>query len=194
MSGWDARVETLDSGRVRRVWPRRDGEPLAYADVLRAWRGDPSFRVFFDELLGAAPFDAYLWETPPLRRETAERPFEFVQVDCPPLARTPPDPGAFAEHFTRAEAVATFPNLGGDATLIAPAPSRTPEPWGHLAAFQRTANPAQKHALWHAVGTAAEEQLGDPPRWISTSGLGIAWLHVRVETTPKYYTFVAYRN
>jgi len=30
--------------------------------------------------------------------------------------------------------------------------------------------------------------------WVSTSGLGVAWLHVRVDSKPKYYSHEAYRE
>ncbi len=29
---------------------------------------------------------------------------------------------------------------------------------------------------------------------VSTNGLGVAWLHVRLDTRPKYYTFQPYRT
>jgi len=42
------------------------------------------------------------------------------------------------------------------------------------------------------------EVLADAPFeayfWLSTSGLGIAWLHVRLDERPKYYTHAPYRS
>lgn len=32
------------------------------------------------------------------------------------------------------------------------------------------------------------------PRWLSTSGLGVSYLHVRIDSRPKYYSFDEYRN
>jgi len=32
------------------------------------------------------------------------------------------------------------------------------------------------------------------PRWLSTSGLGVSYLHVRIDKRPKYYSFDEYRN
>ena len=33
---------------------------------------------------------------------------------------------------------------------------------------------------------------GGSPRWLSTSGLGISYLHVRIDKRPKYYSHQEY--
>ena len=30
--------------------------------------------------------------------------------------------------------------------------------------------------------------------WVSTSGLGVYWLHVRLDSYPKYYQHAPYKN
>jgi hypothetical protein len=80
-----------------------------------------SFRAFFAALLADTPFGAHFWETPPVTQATAACAFEFVLVDSPALTALAPEPGVFASHFSPFEAVATFPNFGGDAWLVAPA-------------------------------------------------------------------------
>jgi len=194
----DARIDTLDEGRVRRVRIERDGEPLPYAEVLDLWRREEdSFRTLFTTLLADAPYRAYLWETPPITRSTAARGFEFVLVESPALAGSVPDPEAFAGPFeaagTGAE-VAAFPNLSGDAILVAPCPRSPDDVYPHLAAFSRTTPAARQRAFWRAVGAAVSERLSDRPLWLSTNGLGVAWLHVRLDSRPKYYAFEAYRR
>ena len=204
---WNARIDTLEAGRIRRVTIERDGKPAPYAEVLELWRGDDSFRALFIALLADAPYHAYLWETPPITRATATRAFEFVMLNSPALAGPIPDPEAFARHFEAARAgaaraggdiagadVAAFANLGGDAFLVAPSPRTPDDSWPHLAAFARTAPAAQQRAFWRAVGTTVADRLSDHPLWLSTNGLGVAWLHVRLDTRPKYYAFAPYRR
>jgi len=53
---------------------------------------------------------------------------------------------------------------------------------------------AQQHALIAAVGGALSALVGSSPIWVSTSGLGVHWLHVRLDARPKYYTFAPYRE
>jgi hypothetical protein len=194
---WDARIDTLDGGRVRRIRIEHDGKAVPYAEVLELWQGDDSFRALFTTLLADAPYRAYLWETPPITRSTVTRGFEFVLVESPTLAGMTPDPEAFAGPFEAAGTgadVAAFANLGGDALLVAPCPQTPDDTYPHLAAFVRTAPMAQRQAFWRAVGAAVSDRLSDCPLWLSTNGLGVAWLHVRLDSRPKYYVFEAYRR
>jgi hypothetical protein len=190
---WATRVGVLSDGRVRRVAVLRDGAAISYAEVVEQWRTSRSFRAFFGALLANSPYEAYYWETPPVTQATAARSFEFVLVDSPELAALAPEPGAFAGHFTPSQAVATFANLGGDALLVAPAPQGPLAAYAHLAVFARQAPTSQQHALWQAVGAAVARRLSSAPLWLSTSGLGIAWLHVRLDERPKYYAYEPYR-
>ena len=194
---WDARIDTLDGGRVLRAGIKRDGKPVSYAEVLELWQSDDSFRAFFNALLADAPYRAYLWETPPITRATGTRDFECVLVDSPALAGMTPDPEAFAGHFEAAGAganVAAFTNLGGDGFLVAPTPRAPLAAYPHLAAFVREAPVAQQQAFWHAVGGHLSDRLSERPLWLSTNGLGVAWLHVRLDSRPKYYAFAPYRR
>jgi hypothetical protein len=36
-------------------------------------------------------------------------------------------------------------------------------------------------------------QLGTAPVWVSTAGMGVSWLHVRLDNRPKYYGYKPYR-
>jgi hypothetical protein len=122
------------------------------------------------------------------------RPFEFVVLDSPDLAR-PADATAFADQFPNAkDGVAVFANLGGDATMIVPCPIAEPAAYGHLAAFVRLAPETQRDALWRTVGEVLAQRLGPKPLWLSTAGAGAAWLHVRLDARPKYYGHAPYRQ
>jgi hypothetical protein len=78
--------------------------------------------------------------------------------------------------------------------LVAPAPLGPPGAYAHLATFARGAPPEQQQALWQTVGAAVARRLSPAPLWLSTSGLGVAWLHVRLDKQPKYYTYPPYRS
>jgi len=146
-------------------------------------------------MLADAPYRAYLWETPPITMHSSGRAFEFVLVDSPQLARSVPDPDTFASHFEATGlggGVAAFPNLGGDAFLVAPTPHAPFKAYTHLAAFMRAAPAEQRHKFWQTVGSNFTDRLGARPLWLSTNGLGVAWLHARLDTRPKYYTFQPY--
>jgi hypothetical protein len=194
---WEAAVEILHGNRVHRFRILERGKRLSYLDVIRLWREDMAFRAFFNSLLAEVPYMAYFWETPAVTAASAEQAFEFVLVDSGGLANVKPEPDAFRQYFDSAsddEEVVAFTNLGGDACLIAPCP-RAPLPvYAHLAAFVRQAPEHQRHALWQCIGETLARRLDARPVWLSTAGLGVYWLHARLDSRPKYYSFQAYRQ
>ena len=193
---WSSQVEYESAGRVMKVRIEAPSSPVSFAEVVQLWQTDADFRTFFSELLAAAPYTAFRWETPPITAANVTRPFEFALLDSPGLAREP-EPEAFAAHFEvrdPTETVVTFRNLGGDATLVVPCPIGAKSAYGQLAAFMREGPDAERHELWRRVGEAVQQRLGPKPLWLSTAGAGVAWLHVRLDDRPKYYGYRAYRK
>lgn len=177
----------------------RDGAPPSQAEVLRLWREDAAFTDAFAAALAAAPFEAFLWETPPFARSTSAHAFEWVLLPSATLAGFRADDLPFAEHVRGERGIRTFANLSGDATLVVPcAPGTDPRPpsHAHLAAFVRGAPPEHVRSLWTEVAHAAGTRLAasSAPFWVSTSGLGVFWVHVRIDERPKYYAHAAYRG
>jgi hypothetical protein len=192
---WIPRSEQLANGHVIKVAIDLDSSTVSYADVLHRWQTNADFRSLFIGLLADSPFSAFRWETPPITSATANRPFEFVLLNSPGLARKP-ESDAFAEHFSGASktGVVEFPNLGNDAIMVVPYPSGPLSAYGHLGAFVREAPDPQIHALWALVGAAMQRRLGTKPVWLSTAGAGVPWLHVRLDDRPKYYGYAPYRD
>ncbi len=191
-------IQHLPGGRVIHYALSEGGRPLGMGELLRRWQDDPDCRACFTARLAGAPFEVFRWETPPLIAATLDRPAEFVLVDAPEID-LPPDSSPFTEHF-RDTPVVAFDNLGGDGLMIAPCPQdphrpRVPEAaYAHFAAFLRRGPEAQVDALWQAVGAAVLDRVGPSPLWLSTAGGGVAWLHVRLDSWPKYYAYAPYRT
>lgn len=175
----------------------REGDAsLAIVDVFVKLRDDPAFGNFFNQLLADSPFSAFRWETPAVTTSLFGRPFEFVLLDYPALDR-PADSSAFSEHFdnlAQARGVASFPNLRGDASMIVPCPVGEASCYGHLAAFVRGAPDEQRATLWHLVGQTMLDKVGQQPIWLNTAGMGVPWLHVRLDSQPKYYGHRPYKD
>jgi hypothetical protein len=165
-----------------------------FEGVWRAWQSDEAFRDFWIASLRGNPFDAYCWECPPVSQQNRSRHFECVFVSSPSLARTAPEPEVFEEHFRAGQCVVKFGNLGGDALLVVPCPTGPDDEYAHLAGFTRSAPAKQQHAFWQAVGDEMAARLNAAPTWLSTAGHGVAWLHVRLDSTPKYYRHAEYRR
>ncbi len=143
------------------------------------------------EFISRSASRALFWETPPTTSSTRDRPFACILQDAPALAGLRPDPSPFRRELRGP--VSAFWNLGRDAVLVAPEP---PGAYAHLAAFCRNAPPRLQRALWARVGVEllAWWDRCDDPVWVSTSGLGVSWLHVRLDACPKYYTHGPYRD
>ncbi len=172
-----------------------EGAQLSFGEVVALWR-EPPFQGFFVGVLADVPFEAFFWETPPLTTKSLGDPFEAALIRAPQLRGARADPRPFAENMSSvrgAEGIVSFPNLGKDAQLVVPCPRAAPEVYAHLAAFVRGAPEVQRCGLWSHVAAAVEARLGQAPLWLSTAGLGVAWLHVRVDRRPKYYRYGPYR-
>ena len=169
------------------------GERLTYKALFGLLRDNPDFAGWYTDLLARASFTSFFWEHPPLTVSSFECAAEFVIIDAPMLADLPPNANPFRAYFAGEDIVA-FQSLGGDATLIAPSPGDSSSGYAHLATFLRKAPNSQVNALWQRVGQAVSRSLSDEPIWLSTSGLGVAWLHIRLDSTPKYYQHQPYKT
>jgi hypothetical protein len=156
-----------------------------WPEVTEALCNDAAFRTSFVERLRAVRYDAWFWECIRVSGGT----FECVVIDAPELAGRQADPSAFAEHL-RAP-INTFESLGGDAILIAPSATGS---YPHLAAFLRTAPRSQIDMFFEAIGHGIASWPGPKPPWVSTAGMGVPWLHARLDTRPKYFRHAAYRS
>lgn len=186
-SSLNAVLEPVDA-RTLRAALVAGGAPLSWRKVIAGWKADHEIQASSTTMIAGAPFEALFFETPPVTAVGLDEPFECVLIDAPALSRARPEPTAFAEHFVdlpEHEHAAVFWNLGHDALLVAPRPGG--DDHAHFAAFLRGASDAERSALWRAVAAALERRLGRAPVWLSTSGLGVFWPHVRVDERPKYY-------
>ena len=118
-------------------------------------------------------------------------------VESPHLTRVNTDPAPFREKFvslSQGKEVITFENLGRDAELIVPCPVAAENVYAHLSSFVRRASESQKHNLFTTLAGALRNSINDRPTWVSTSGLGVYWLHIRLDSSPKYYSYQGYRR
>lgn len=149
----------------------------------------------------SSPYKAFFFETKGTKASNRkEKQFEFVLVDAPRLysftiARSPAA-GAFSEHFNDlagSSSSASFPNLGRTSVLVSPKPqpSNPKKIYTDLASFIRNAPQNEIISLWKLALQEYRAWLNEKTEsvWLSTSGLGVAWLHIRLDRRPKYYTF-----
>jgi hypothetical protein len=195
---WQSSWAEIPGRSAKRLTLSSNGRAITFAEVVDCWVNDEMFRAFFLAELRLTPFVGFFWELPPLQRDTLERPYEHVAIEGNLLERISPDPAPFMNVLqagTASDLVVSFPNIGGDAILVVPKPQVGSMGYGHLGAFLRAAPEKQQHALLKELGRAAGGCLQQPGGclWISTAGLGVPWLHVRLDSRPKYYKHQPYR-
>ena len=131
----------------------------------------------------------FFWNTSPLT-ENGESQFseKFKEsLELPNIqSRT-----AFKDKLIKAEKngkqhATSFPNLSGDTVLVIPMPKG--KCYATLKDFVDNAPKKQQQELWKLVAKEAKKQAKKFGKvWISTHGLGVPYLHVRISSQPKYY-------
>lgn len=190
-------AELLHNGNATRYRVLSNGVAMSYGDALDLLRNDHEFRSCLAKQLSQSNYSAFRWETPCIQTRTLSRDFEFVLLDYPSFTKRNTDAETYKSYFAATHdenGIVSFANLSGDATLIVPSPRTSEDAYGHFASFLRKAPLLQIDALWQKIADVVLGMVSDRPLWLSTAGGGVAWLHVRLDTTPKYYGFAPYRN
>lgn len=167
---------------------------LSNRDFLKLLRDSKAFRKFYNGHLAASGFDAFFWENKPLTNQTLKNDYECNIINSNFLAAQSPDSKTFQQYFDKLKHVVTFPNLGNDAELIVPCPEDKYSTYTHIGNFVRYANHDQVDEFWRITANETLQSIGSKPKWLSTSGLGIFWLHIRIDTIPKYYQSAEYKE
>ena len=173
-----------------------DEEPMTFLQVFNAWQKNKDFVLWYNQLIaGNGLFEAIYWEHPPICNLNINNVYEMTFSDARSLRNVYADRDAFAEHFKADKTVVDFDNLRGDAHLVVPCPNSLVKDYTHLCAFTSRATEIEVISFWKRVGECCcNYMMGDEKRWLSTAGNGVYWLHVRLDTRPKYYKSRKYRT
>ena len=166
---------------------------LSFSEWIDRMMNSEDLILKFNQCLADSEFEAFFWEVKPVKMDSMDQDFEFVLVDSKSLVHIRPDDSSFKQFFTSKESVVNFPNLRGDAELVVPVPISNKTQYAHIANFVRTAGQDEILAFWRRVVSTYSSKIGDKLKWLSTSGLGVYWLHVRIDSRPKYYQHKAYK-
>lgn len=193
---WVADVTRLDADNVMVSFN------ISNERVLDLWANPSSgFSAFFNNVLsqnGGAVF--FLQCAPMARASLCDDLFRFVLTKAPArLAARVASSDRYAGHFSASPSsdIVAFPNLDNTALLISPR-KRDDMSSNHylmLANFVRGAPQQQHAALWQCVAQQVRRahRNGWGVVWVNTHGADVPWLHVRVDKTPKYYSYQQFK-
>jgi hypothetical protein len=205
-------VQILDSNSTHfRARLYSNGKILTWREFITGLQDSASRYVWNHLLATSIPFEAFLWETPPLSCYTVDNEFEMTCIkaepkEYKPLHRdtfeavvktrdSPPTAVAFLAQRPdgtpgTAQTLLISPgDVGGRAGLKTYVSACT-----HLGRFVREASPEQHDAFWRVVGEhLAERAESNKPTWVSTEGRGVHWLHFRLAYRPFHFETESYR-
>jgi hypothetical protein len=180
--------------------------PVTFSQFFEALTNPESgiHRPFF-QILKEFPSEAYFWEAAPVTPDSYYvSQYEFIILSSRELAGITADISSFESYINDAkskqEVVANFWNIGRNAMLVAPCPLNVDAnsyfQYSHLANFMKNGSYDHLLVFWHRVAVEFQKLMKSrhwEKVWISTSGLGVSWLHVRLDQYPKYYNYIPYK-
>lgn len=129
----------------------------------------------------------FLWNTSVLKNGgNVEFKQRFRTEDTLPQFQDTTD---FQEYIkqSRNKYAVSFPNLNKDTMLVIPIPVRGKN-YATLRDFIDNAPETHQQEFWKHVAEVAKAFMKEHGKvWISTHGLAVPYLHVRISTRPKYY-------
>lgn len=161
---------------------------------------------------------AIFWECVPITKyEFDKKGFEFVVLPAYELNKRIVDIQPFNEYFTnnykQESTIIAIDNIDKSSRLVIPCPNskiieqiNTKElnmndlqHMTHLNIFLKYSQENIKYDLWKKVSEEMliriNNQSDDYKKiWLSTSGLGVSWLHIRLDSYPKYYNYQEYKS
>lgn len=181
--------EDGDEQTVRFDW---NGETLSFREVFQLWQTSAAFADFYVSLMRSCEYEGYVWELPEVSDATIDQPFEYTITEAGPFFPAA-DVAPFALHLAQADGadVIGFENLSRDAHLIVPVATGGSD-FRDMKRFLANADAAQIVHLWQCAGREMLARLAPDPVWLSVNGAGVAWLHLRLDSWPKYYFHTPY--
>lgn len=156
---------------------------MLWSDKIKNWENGTDLVDYPENVQ-----NAFIWETSPITKEMNTEYREII-LEHESLDKQIQDYQPFLEHIEDSDNkyVIHFTNLNGTCKLIVPMP-RKGKSYANLKFFIDSASLNQKIKFWKKVAKQIRKMLKIHDKvWVSTHGLGVSYLHVRIDTIPKYY-------
>ena len=124
---------------------------------------------------------------PEVSKKTLNKPFYFNLIKT--TFNKPTDSETFKKYFKEGKEVVCFPSYDPGTRLIVPCPTSNKTDYNNIATFVKTASNDQLDAVWKEYSKEITKLLkkSNKKYWINTHGKGVAWLHLRIDDSPKHY-------
>ncbi len=192
---WTSKVVLTEQDKYVRLNILEDDKPLSFRQVFNYWKESKEFVDFYVSLINSFKYLAFYWEQPGLTSNYLDYKYEFILKPSPRLDKRNVNEKAFSKYLDLEDDVVIFDNLGKNAKLVVPTKKQDAETYKHISRFLRSAPINQVHDLFKKIGQIIFTEISDKDMiWLNTAGLGVIWLHVRLDTVPKYYKTKPYKE
>lgn len=168
--------------------------------IKKNYSNDKFIGSFINLLTTLNTFDSYYIEfSPTIFNSLDHVTFQFVLTKTGGFSSTPDIHTFGIEKLnTNTDDIIWFPNPSNTALLVVPCYNQSfpMDDYIHIGKFMKSSNIKQKQNLVIKIFELYFEMLEQNQTkklWLSTHGKGVAWLHVRIDTIPRYITHINYK-
>lgn len=170
-----------------------DKHRITFDEAMDLFYNSKNFRNKFITKLRNVKFQGYFLEMAP-----SDKLFEFTLINVPVFSNIKANSTPFKDKLKNCLSdtdVISFMNFSMKSKLIVPcSKTKNKEVYTHIANFIRYAPINQIHSLLKEIPVQVNSfRKRNDPIWVSTHGLGVYWLHVRLDSLPKYYKTQKYK-
>ena len=182
----------LNNSNIIKIKIYKDSIMVTWDQILYLWKNSNKFIKFFIDLIKSTQFDNFFWECPPINLKNIQyQNFECYIINSNNNFGKASD-NSFKSYFNEnpSKKIISFYNPSRSCLLIVPCPLEEIEKncYLNISTFIKHAPKPQIYILWKQISTLLKKQLKNNHHiWLNTHGLGVPWLHVRLDTIPKYY-------
>jgi len=191
------KFELKKDGNVIVITFEKDKVPITWETFISLTEGKNSgFCETLREAMISTKFPTLYFNCPPLTSKNLGEVFEMALMDAPRLSKIRTDPYTFEKKFKNKDLVSSFENLGGDALMVCPVPLKDQNLaiYSSLGPFINGAPMKQQLAFWGDVGSGLKVLNERRTVWLNTEGSGVHYLHMRMDSRPKYYHYDKFSN
>jgi len=190
--------EAKEDGNVIVIIFEKDKVPITWgAFISLTEEKDWKFCKTLKKAILSTKFPTLFLNCPPLTSINLGEVFEMALMDAKNLSAIKTDAHTFAEYFKKEKDLAvSFHNLGGDALMVCPTPLKDHniEIYSSLEPFIRCSPMKQQVEFWGKVGSGLNLLKAKRTVWLNTAGGKVHYIHMRMDSRPKYYHYDKFRN
>lgn len=135
----------------------------------------------------------FFYETAPITTSMNTK-YDAKWIESEKLQKLKQNYRNFSKYFKKHKDVVSFINLSKTALLVVPVP-RKGKNYTTLKDFMDNASKSQQKMFWKHAASVIRSMLKKYDKlWVSTHGLGVPYLHLRVEVEPKYYKTSSFKH